>query len=662
MLALCVLAAAFPAPARASGGEHWSAASPESAHAAAPADPRRPLQIVALLVGAAMLGAALVSDRAADRRIRSWDGPPPDTMLYGSRIGFSRCRRALGVLAAGLIAATGVRYLAWRPSTLPGTGPFGVTLFGTELILFLFTLLSAALLVGPRIRSGPPGPPRGSLDVFIPVAGEDASVVEQTLEAALAIRYPHRTYLLNDGRKAGKANWRDAERLAARFGVPCFTREGGGAGKAGNLNHALARTDGEFVAVIDADHRAHPDFAHEVLGYFADERVAFVCTPQQFEGDAPDHLNNRELHFYRAMQPAKDGANSAFSCGNASTYRRAALAAIGGVSEWNIVEDLHTSYELHANGWRSVFHPRALTVGTAPQTASALAKQRLTWATDSLRILFFDNPLRKRGLSPRQRLHYLQTTGWYLVGGAQIVFVVGPLLHLLLGQTVIGASMRAYLAHSVPYFAAMAAYLVAYGGARGGLRSAQATLFLAPLFLLAAARAATGIRFCSGVTEKPGHLSRFSRLTAVPTLAAAVSALAIALALRPSDVYADVSAMWAGWIAFTLAGFVTAVDERLVVRVALRGAARAAVLLLLALVLFTPHAGQRPLLPLWAVLLATANALAAVAWLRLRELRGAAAHGAGAPIAVQPLPMPLPAPPRLSAPAVPQPAWDRAPA
>jgi cellulose synthase (UDP-forming) len=439
---------------------------------------------------------------------------------------------------------------------------------------------------------------------------------------------------------AGKPNWREIEQLAARHDVRCFTRQTGKRGKAGNLNHALARTVGEFVAVLDADHRAHPRFAHEVLGYFADERVAFVCTPQQFEGEAGDYLNNRELHFYRAMQPAKDASNSAFSCGNASTYRRAALVAIGGFSEWNIVEDLYTSYQLHASGWQSVFHPRALTVGTSPQTASALAKQRLTWATDSLRILFFDNPLRKRGLTPMQRLHYLQTTGWYLVGSVQLVFVVGPLLHLFFGQTPIAATMTSYLSHSLPYFCSTALYLVAYGGVRGGLRSAQATLFLAPLFVLAAIRAATGIRFASGVTEKPGQLSRYSRLTCVQTLVAVLSAVAVAAALRTANVYVAVSAVWAAWIAFTLAGFVTAVDERLEVRTALRGTARGAVLILLVLVLFVPHVGAAPVCSLWAVLLVTGAALGAVACLRVQELRTRLAFSDAPATALRSVPAP----------------------
>jgi cellulose synthase (UDP-forming) len=600
---------------------------------------RLPLEIVALVIAVVMVAVTFLERRAGDSREPMWQRPPPDTTFYGSRIRWPRWRQVAGRLASVLVAATGVVYLEWRLSTLHGTGPFGRVFYGAELLLFAFALFSAALLVRIRLRRGPTAPPAGTLDVFIPVCGEDTEIVEQTLRAALDVDYPHTTYLLNDGRIAGKSNWREAEALAARYGVTCFTRTDGPKGKAGNLNHALALTSGEFIAVIDADHAAHPAFAREVLGYFADPRVAFVCTPQQFEGEAGDYLNNRELFFYRAGQPAKDAGNSAFSCGNASTYRRAALASIGGVSEWNIVEDLHTSYELHAAGWRSVYHPNALTVGTAPQTAAALVKQRLTSATDSLRILFWDSPLRKHGLSPMQRLHYLQTTGYYLVGASQVVFVLGPILQVLLGQTVIAATIGDYLLHSLPYFAATALQMLADGRLRRGLRAVQATVFMAPVFILAAFRAATGIRFLSGVTEKRGQLSHFSWLMVPQTLAAVVCMAALSRVLRSANQQTYISAVWAGYIAFTLAAFVTAISERPQIRTLLRNMARATIVILLALVLFLPHPDQPPLISVEVVLLGTMLALAAVGLLRLRELRQAAlseATAAATPQAPEP--------------------------
>ncbi|HEX2362587.1 MAG TPA: glycosyltransferase [Jiangellaceae bacterium] len=147
-----------------------------------------------------------------------------------------------------------------------------------------------------------------------------------------------------------RRTWAEVDELARGLGVECLTRRDGPAGKAGNLKSALRRTSGEFVLTIDADHLAHPDFLDDTLGWFTESDVAFVATPQAFQVEADDPFNNAERFFYDFLRPAKDRDSAAFSCGNGSVYRRGALADIGGFSEWNLVEDLHTSYCLHAAG------------------------------------------------------------------------------------------------------------------------------------------------------------------------------------------------------------------------------------------------------------------------------------------------------------------------
>jgi cellulose synthase (UDP-forming) len=482
--------------------------------------------------------------------------------LYGRPLAFPDWRIWAGRSVLVLAALAGAHYLWWRLSTTSETGVLGWAFYATEAANYGLLLGGVLLFWRARWRTGPSARPCGTLDVYIPVCGEPIEMVHETLTAALAISYPHNTFLLNDGRIAQKDNWREVESLARRHGVPCFTRTAGKRGKAGNLNYALARTGGEHIAVIDADHTAVPTFAEQTLGYFMDPSVGFVCTPQQFHGPQEDPLNNRELLFYRFMQPAKDVDNAAFSCGNASIYRRSALLSIGGFSEWNVVEDLYTSYELHAHGWKSVYHPRPLTIGLAPQTGMAYVKQRLGWATDGLRIFFWDNPIFKRGLSVRQRLHYLHTTAFYLIAATQVLFVAAPLLHIFLDWPVMRPnSLDSYLVNSAPYLGAIALFLLVFGGLRGGLRAAQSVLSLAPLFLIAILRALTRIRFHSGVTEK-ARQSRFGWLL-VPQLAALVGCLAgIAIAATSQRDGLAVSAFWAGWMALTSSALVAAVSVR----------------------------------------------------------------------------------------------------
>ncbi len=253
----------------------------------------------------------------------------------GARLGWWR------TLLGAAVIVLAARDLVWQISIAPPTVLTCVFLGAEVLAVLMFVFTYVSLLDrGTRMA---PGPPTGSLDIFIPVCGEPASIVEHTVRAALAVDYPHRTVVLNDGRMAGAADWEQIEELGHRLGVPVLTRTTGQRGKAANLNHGLATSSADFVATIDADHRTHADLGDRMLGHFADPRVAYVQAAQAFE-PSPEVLNNRQEFFYRWLQPAKDAAGAAISCGSGVVYRRAALDDVGGFSEWNIVEDLHTSY------------------------------------------------------------------------------------------------------------------------------------------------------------------------------------------------------------------------------------------------------------------------------------------------------------------------------
>ncbi len=507
--------------------------------------------------------------RPAARRREPWSAPRP----------------ALGRVATVLLAATGLWYMSWRPSVMRGTGVWGAVFFGAELIMFAYALLTGLLVWRISDRSGPPAPPSGSLDVFITVCGEPVEMVERTLQAALAIDYPHRTYLLNDGLMTRKDGWREIKRLGERYGVTCFTRLAGERSKAANLNSAMKKTSGEMIAVIDADHLADAGFAHETLGYFKDSLVAFVCTPQRFfKTDKQDVLCNTEPFFYRSLQRGKDASNAAFSCGNAVVYRRAAINDVGGFAEWNIVEDLTTSFELHAKGWRSVYHPTPVTTGDAPGTASTLVKQRVQWATDSLRLFFRDNPLLKKGLTLGQRFHYLHTSGYYLVACAQLIFVLGPLLYLLAGVAPLRTTSSAqYAVHVAPFLVSLVAFMASYAGVRGAVRGMQASIFLAPVYLVATVRALRRRRPAAVVTDKKRQRA-WTPLLLPHAVIVAACALAIVVGLSGRRLTPEVSIGWAAWMMFVFAGLLGTVSRRAEisrrVRTALRVPALAALVLI----------------------------------------------------------------------------------
>ncbi len=389
--------------------------------------------------------------------------------------------------------AVGGNLLVWRARMLPDVGPAGWVLFAVEVVLVVWMSLSAALFAGRTdAERRPPAPdPLATIDVLIPVASEPIELLERTIAAAKAIDWPVRVIVCNDGWMAGRADWRAVEQLCARLGVECLTRTTGPRGKAGNLNSALRVCRSEAILTIDADHQVRPDVAWHLLGWFRHDEVAFVTTPQEFEGSRRDVLNPTEPVFYRATQPARDRHGLAFSTGNGVLYRREALVRIGGFSEWSIVEDLHTSIRLHAAGWKSVFHPEPVTVGIAPKTAAEYARQRLRWSTDSLLILRHDPPWRRRELSWRARVHYTHTLLSYPVAMVQLLLLLGPPAWILGRLSVFAsdAGWSSQAAHIAPWLLVLGVVLIRWAGVRGAIRSVRLTAALLPtVFFVAAAR------------------------------------------------------------------------------------------------------------------------------------------------------------------------------
>jgi cellulose synthase (UDP-forming) len=268
------------------------------------------------------------------------------------------------------------------------------------------------------------------VEVFVTVYGEPVEVVRRTLEAALAIRGAHRTWLLDDGSSD------DMRALADDLGCFYLRRLGSAGAKAGNINHALTQAKGDFFVVFDADFVPRPEFIEEVLPFFTDDNVAFVQTPQTY-GNLHTMIARgagyMQSVFYRFIQPGRNHFNAAFCVGTNVMFRRSAVQEIGGIYADSKSEDVWTSLKLHERGWRSIYLARTLAVGDAPETIEAYTKQQLRWATGGFEILLRSNPFsRRRKLTLDQRIMYGITSTHYFTGIAPGLLLLVPPMEIYL--------------------------------------------------------------------------------------------------------------------------------------------------------------------------------------------------------------------------------------
>ncbi|ABC81801.1 glycosyl hydrolase family 8 [Anaeromyxobacter dehalogenans] len=371
-------------------------------------------------------------------------------------------RAALVALALGL----SIRYLAWRAgSTLNFVEPLGPALSLALLAAEAYALSTVALLVvqvGLRHRARPPEPPLGagephpSVDVMVPIYSEPLDILDKTLAACAALRYPRKTIVVCDD-----SHREEVARLAAEHGARYLAGPRRHA-KAGNLNAALARTDGELVVVFDTDHVPTAAFLERTVPCFRDPRLGVVQTPHHFYNPdvfqralgAPASVPNEADLFNHAIQGGRDRWGGAFFVGSGAVFRREALASVGGFHLLSITEDIHTSQKLHAGGWRTRFVDEDLAAGLSAEDLASYVVQRRRWMLGCLQIFFRDNPLLQRGLPLRHRLGYLASLWYFFFPLARLVFFATPLAYLLFHLHPLFAELPVLLAYLVPHLVA----------------------------------------------------------------------------------------------------------------------------------------------------------------------------------------------------------------
>jgi cellulose synthase (UDP-forming) len=302
-----------------------------------------------------------------------------------------------------------------------------------------------------------------NIDVYIPTYNEDVEIVRKTVLAALALDYPaekKRVYVLDDGRKFPERR-KQLQSMCDEIGATMLVRDNNEHAKAGNINTAMRRTDGDLVMILDCDHIPTRDFLQNTAGFFYNPKVALVQTPHWFYNPDPFERNlftqgkvpvSNEL-FYKVVQKGNDFWNAAFFCGSAAVIRKDYVLQIGGIAVETVTEDCHTSFRLHSLGYKSVYFDKTMVAGLAPEKFSALVGQQVRWARGMAQILRLENPLlnRKLNLSIPQRLCYFSAMFGFFYGLPRLVYAIAPPLFLLFGINPIRGLGLETLAYAIPH-------------------------------------------------------------------------------------------------------------------------------------------------------------------------------------------------------------------
>ncbi|WP_425470859.1 UDP-forming cellulose synthase catalytic subunit [Trinickia fusca] len=397
--------------------------------------------------------------------------PGPQFEFFAVTVAFALViRRLPGRLPVLLLAALALlamgRYVWWRVTqTLDFQTSVeaivGYALLGAEAYTWMILAFGVVQTAWPLNRTVAQMPPDSSqwpsVDIYIPTYNEPLAVVRPAVFAAQGVDWPAdklRVYVLDDGRRP------EFEAFARAAGIGYLTRDDNRFAKAGNINRALARTHGEYIAIFDCDHVPTRSFLQMTMGTFLrDPKCAMVQTPHHFFSPDPFERNlgtfrrvpNEGELFYGLVQTGNDLWNASFFCGSCAVIKRGPLEEVGGIAVETVTEDAHTALKLHRRGYTTAYLPTVQAAGLATESLAGHIKQRTRWARGMAQIFRIDNPFLGRGLGFFQRLCYGNAMLHFFYGVPRLIFLMMPMAYLFFRLYFINASAISIASFVLPY-------------------------------------------------------------------------------------------------------------------------------------------------------------------------------------------------------------------
>ncbi|MBN2143552.1 MAG: glycosyltransferase [Candidatus Aureabacteria bacterium] len=379
---------------------------------------------------------------------------------------FPKPPRIISILAVALLAVSHTLYILFRTCcTLSYTDTFDfilmLLLWFTEAVIYL---CSVSLYVqiffkvnrsrqadqySRDVISGRYAPP---VDVFITTHSEPIDMIKRTAVGCQAMTYANkRVYILDDGN-------RDSVRLLAEeLGCHYISRKNNIHAKAGNINHALAQTDGEFIALFDADCIPLNHFLIRTAGFFQENDVGMVIGSQAFyNGQIVEHniMSLMEFsRFFQLTQSGRDYFNAILCYGTCYVVRRTAIEKIKGIPTETLSEDWATSIKLQGSNYKTYALNEILGAGAVAESMSEFLKQRIRWTQGTLQSLFSStNPLTHKGLSLMQRAIHSYGLLHYLINPFYLCIIILPILYFFLGFSPFNISYEQFWIIIMPFF------------------------------------------------------------------------------------------------------------------------------------------------------------------------------------------------------------------
>jgi len=163
--------------------------------------------------------------------------------------------------------------------------------------------------------------------------------------------------------------------------------------KAGALENGLKTSQGEFIAIFDADFIPEPDFLRRTIPYFIapsdsphdSSKIGMVQTRWTYINRDYSLLTQVETILLDGHFVVEHGARSRRGTffnfnGTAGVWRRTAIEEAGGWQHDTLTEDTDLSYRAQLKGWKFLYLPQIECASELPVDMNGFKAQQARWA------------------------------------------------------------------------------------------------------------------------------------------------------------------------------------------------------------------------------------------------------------------------------------------
>ncbi|MDB5025542.1 MAG: glycosyltransferase, partial [Mucilaginibacter sp.] len=219
------------------------------------------------------------------------------------------------------------------------------------------------------------------VSIVVPAYNEEVTAIK-TIQSLLKIDYPHFEIIFIDDGSTDKTY----QLVNAAYGhhplVKVLTKPNGG--KASALNFGISHAQYEFAVCIDADTQLKNDAVYHLMTYFTDDEIGAVAGTVKVGNENNMITRWQSIEYITAQnmdRRAFDLINSITVVpGAIGAFRKTAIFKAGGFTSDTLAEDCDLTMRILKQGFIIKNCAEAIAYTEAPETLSALLKQRFRWS------------------------------------------------------------------------------------------------------------------------------------------------------------------------------------------------------------------------------------------------------------------------------------------